>query len=82
MQQLVLTDVDDVVRYDLRERATRHGRTLAEEAKAILAEALGGKRSDNWAPLTRYTSAWHPRAEPSAIVRTFCARTETVEHKT
>lgn len=49
MQQLVLTDMDDVVLDDLRERAMRHGRTPAEEAKAILAEALGRKRSDVWA---------------------------------
>jgi len=49
--QLILNDVDDVVLHDLRERATRHGRTAAEEAKAILAEALATKRSDDWAPV-------------------------------
>lgn len=46
MQELILTNVDDVVLDHLRERATRHGRTPAEEAKAILAEALRGKRPD------------------------------------
>jgi plasmid stability protein len=51
MQELILTDVDDGVLDDLRERATRHGRTLAEEAKAILAEALRAKRPDGWAPV-------------------------------
>ena len=51
MQELVLTDVDDVVLHDLLERATRHGRTPAEEAKTILAEALRSKRSDVWAPV-------------------------------
>jgi plasmid stability protein len=51
MQELILTDVDDVVLKDLRERATHHGRTPAEEAKAILAEALRGKRPDDWAPV-------------------------------
>jgi plasmid stability protein len=51
MQQLILTDVDDVVLHDLGERATRHGRTPAEEAKAILAEALGRKLPDVWAPV-------------------------------
>ena len=51
MQELVLADVDDVVLHDLRERATRHGRTPAEEAKAILAEALCSKRPDVWAPV-------------------------------
>ena len=51
MQELVLTDVDDVVLHDLRQRATRHGRTAEEEAKAILAEALRSKRPDLWAPV-------------------------------
>jgi plasmid stability protein len=49
MQQLILSDVDDVVLDDLRERATRHGRTPAEEAKLILAEALGRKQFEDWA---------------------------------
>lgn len=43
MQELVLTNVDDIVVEDLRERAARHGRTPAEEAKAILVEALRNK---------------------------------------
>jgi plasmid stability protein len=51
MQELVLTGVDDVVLHDLLERATRHGRTPADEAKTILAEALRSKRSDVWAPV-------------------------------
>lgn len=51
MQELVLTDMDEVVLHDLRERATRHGRTPADEAKAILAEALGSKCPDVWAPV-------------------------------
>lgn len=50
MPELVLTDVDDVVIRDLRARATRHGRTPAEEAKAILAEALRSKCPDVWGP--------------------------------
>jgi len=49
MQELVLTDMDDVVLRDLRECAVRHGRTPPEEAKAILAEALrSNKHSDLW----------------------------------
>jgi len=51
MRELVLADVDDVFFHDLQERATRHGRTPAQEAKAILAEALRGKRPDLWAPV-------------------------------
>ena len=49
MAELVLTDVDEVVLHHLRERATRHGRTSTEEAKAILVEALRGQESDAWA---------------------------------
>jgi plasmid stability protein len=49
MAELVLTDVDSGVLHHLQERATRHGRTPAEEAKAILTEALHGKRPDVWA---------------------------------
>jgi plasmid stability protein len=49
MGELVLTDVEDDVLHRLQERATCHGRTLAEEAKAILAEALHGKGPEVWA---------------------------------
>jgi plasmid stability protein len=51
MAELVLTDVDEVVLDHLRERAARHGRTSAEEAKAILEEALRGRSPDAWAPV-------------------------------
>jgi plasmid stability protein len=51
MQELLLTDMDDVVLQGLRECATRHGRTPAEEAKAILAAALRSNRTDDWAPV-------------------------------
>ena len=51
VQELVLTDVDDGVLRDLRERATRHGRTPAEEAKAILTETLGNQSARDWAPV-------------------------------
>jgi plasmid stability protein len=66
MQELVLTDVDDVVLHGLRERATRHGRTPAEEAKAILTEALSGNRPDRWASV----DAIYQRLAASG--RTFC----------
>jgi len=49
--ELVLTDVDDAVLHHLQERAARHGRTPAQEAKAILAEAVGANRPDAWAPV-------------------------------
>ena len=51
MQELVLTDVDDVVLRDLRERAARHGRTPEEEAKEILVEALRCSHPDVWGPV-------------------------------
>jgi antitoxin FitA len=51
MPELIITDVDDVVFHELQERATLHGRTPIEEAKAILAAALGGEFVDVWAPV-------------------------------
>jgi len=51
MRELLLTDVDDDVLQGLRECATRHGRTPAEEAKAILAAALRSNRTDDWGPV-------------------------------
>jgi plasmid stability protein len=51
MAELVLTNMDNVVLHHLQERATRHGRTPAEEAKVILAEALRGQGPDAWAPV-------------------------------
>jgi len=49
MSELVLDGLDDTILGDLRVRAARHGRTVPEEAKAILAEALAPKRTDSWA---------------------------------
>jgi plasmid stability protein len=51
MQELVLTNVDEFVLQDLRARAARHGRSPAEEAKAILTEALRNTFPDVWAPV-------------------------------
>jgi antitoxin FitA len=51
MAELVLTDVDDVILSRLQERATRHGRTPAQEAKEILADAVRGQSPDPWAPV-------------------------------
>jgi hypothetical protein len=51
MAELVLTDVDTVVLLHLQKRAARRGRTPAEEAKAILAEALREQSPDVWAPV-------------------------------
>jgi len=51
MAELVLTDVEHDVLDQLQMRATRHGRTPAEEAKAILSEALHGKGPEVWSPV-------------------------------
>ncbi|OAI47974.1 hypothetical protein AYO44_08270 [Planctomycetaceae bacterium SCGC AG-212-F19] len=48
MAELILTNVDNLVLHNLEKRATRHGRTPAEEAKEILADALRGERPDGW----------------------------------
>jgi plasmid stability protein len=49
MAELILTDLHQAVLHQLEERAARHGRTLEEEAKAILADALQGKGPAAWA---------------------------------
>jgi plasmid stability protein len=48
MAELVLSDVDDRILQDLQERARCHGRTPAEEARAILEEVLRSKRPGGW----------------------------------
>jgi len=49
MAELVLTNVADDVLRRLQERAASEGRTPAEEAKAILSQALHGDDPDAWA---------------------------------
>jgi hypothetical protein len=51
MAELHLSAVDDHVLHHLQERARCNGRTPAEEATAILAEAVSGKPLDAWAPV-------------------------------
>jgi plasmid stability protein len=51
MAELILTDLHDDVLRRLEKRATRHGRTLADEAKAILADELYSNGADVWAPV-------------------------------
>jgi plasmid stability protein len=48
MAELVICDVEEVVPCHLTERAARHGRTPAQEAKAILAEAVRCPSPDAW----------------------------------
>jgi antitoxin FitA len=49
MAELVLTEVDSDILQNLRQRAMRHGRTPAEEAKTILTDVLRDNHPDVWA---------------------------------
>lgn len=49
MAELVLTDIDEAILHHLEDRASRHGRTLAQEAKEILADAVGCRAPGVWA---------------------------------
>jgi plasmid stability protein len=49
MAELLLTHIDDTLLHHLQNRARSHGRTPAEEARAILAEALCSWHHDAWA---------------------------------
>jgi antitoxin FitA len=73
MAELLLNDVDDAVLHDLRERATRHRRSLAEEAKAILTEALRGQPPDAWAPVDaiyqRLAASGQPFTDSADLLR-------------
>lgn len=48
MSNLVILDVDDWVIERLERRAENHGRAPAQEAKAILQEALGQPPAADW----------------------------------
>ena len=42
MTTLTIPDVDDALAHRLKSRAAAHGRTIEAEARAILADAVGG----------------------------------------
>jgi plasmid stability protein len=73
MSQLVLTDVDDSVLHGLRERANRHGRTPAEEAKTILVDALRANGADGWVAIDaiyeRFAATGRSFADSADLVR-------------
>jgi plasmid stability protein len=48
MPQLLIPDVEPKILEQLRERASRHGRTIETEARTILAEALRPIGNDAW----------------------------------
>lgn len=69
MGKLVLTGIAEQIVHELEERATRHGRTPEEEAKAILSETLQ-PRDASWAEV----DAIHTRL--AATGRTFSDNAE------
>ena len=51
MADMVLRNLDDALKQRLRERAAKHGRSMAAELRAIVAEALTRPDPD---PLTEF----------------------------
>jgi antitoxin FitA len=51
MAQLVVRNLEDEVKAQLRERAARHGRSMEEEVRGILREATMKDRPDSGAGL-------------------------------
>ena len=49
MGELILSDLDEQILRELQKRAIHHGRTLADEAKAILSDTLQAERENAWA---------------------------------
>lgn len=41
MAALTIRNIDDIVKAELRVRAAKHGRSMEEEARRILAQAIG-----------------------------------------
>lgn len=66
MAHLVLQDVDTRVIETLGARAARHGRSLEEEARAVLEGALGYSRQRALESAQRLRSHWAGRLQPSA----------------
>jgi antitoxin FitA len=48
MSELLIPDVDPAKLAELRRRAAEHGRTLEDEARAILERAAGGLSPSAW----------------------------------
>jgi plasmid stability protein len=49
MSELLIPDVDEAVLRHLRQQAAAHGRTVADEARRILEQALAAQARDAWA---------------------------------
>lgn len=73
MAELLLTNLDDTLLHHLQDRARHHGRTPAEEARAILAEALCGKHADAWASVDaiyqRLAASGRPFSDSAGLLR-------------
>ena len=57
MTTITLHDLDDGVAAELRARATKHGRSVEQEACAILREALGNADAPPEGPLEKLGTA-------------------------
>jgi plasmid stability protein len=72
MPELLIPDVDEAVLNRLQERATAHGRSPQDEAKAILMEATSPRRTEAWQEVNAI------RQRLAASGRTFSDSTELI----
>jgi plasmid stability protein len=73
MPKLILTDVDEDVIRKLKKRASRNHRSSAEEAKAILADAVRSQSGDGWAQVDaiyqRLAASGHAFSDSAELLR-------------
>jgi antitoxin FitA len=76
MASITIRRLDDTVKAKLRLRAARHGRSMEEEARAILKAGLGAKDS----PHRNLAEAIRARIEPLGGVELNLPRREAARH--
>ena len=73
MSELVLTELNKILIEQLQKRASRHGRTPADEAKAILSDALRVEPQRNWASVDaiyeRLSASQRPFSDSAELLR-------------
>ncbi len=67
MTSITLHDLDDVVAAQLRVQAAKHGRTVEQEACAVLRDALGGGDAPSEAPPEKLGTAMQELFRPFGI---------------
>ena len=67
MTSITLHDLDDDVAAELRARAMKHGRSLEQEACAVLREALGTSGAPPEGPPEKLGTAIHELFKPFGI---------------